>query len=84
MQTAARAVGYSRLEVFGTKDKSMTGADNFFKAGSPAKLSGLEKAASTDRTAKGILAAEALAREQKTAYLRELRLMQTRATLGDE
>lgn len=45
--------------------------DNIFKAG---KLSPQDKAAVTDATAKGIVAAEANARDKKTEHLKRLRL----------
>ena len=42
----------------------------------PVKLSARDKAEATDQTARTIIAAEATAREKKTARLRELRMQQ--------
>lgn len=42
----------------------------------PVKLSAQDKAAATDQTARTIIAAEATARDKKTARLRALRLQQ--------
>lgn len=53
----------------------MDNEDAFFKPDSSAeKLSTAKRFENTDRTARGILSAEAAAREQKTAHLRQLRL----------
>lgn len=47
--------------------------ENFFK---PGKISAESKAAATDATAKGIIAAESVEREKKTERLKQLRLEQ--------
>lgn len=45
----------------------------------PAKTSASEKAAATDHTARGIMAAEKIARDKKTEKLRALRLQRAAA-----
>ncbi|WP_457581496.1 hypothetical protein [Ensifer canadensis] len=42
----------------------------------PERLSAADKAAATDHTARGIVAAEKLAREKKTEKLKAMRLLQ--------
>lgn len=45
----------------------------------PVKLSARDKAAVTDETARNIIVSETMAREKKTARLRELRMQQEMA-----